>query len=39
MKEASLIQIKKYFRMTTVEFMEEWKKFSEEEKKELQQVF
>ena len=34
MKEASLIEIKKYFDMNTVEFMKEWKVFSEEEKKE-----
>jgi len=34
MKEAGLIEIKKYFKYeNTVEFMKEWKSFSEEEKK------
>lgn len=33
MKEAGLLEIKKYFDMNTVEFMQQWKSFSEEEKK------
>ena len=32
MKEAGLLEIKKYFDMNTVEFMKEWKAFSDEEK-------
>lgn len=33
MKEAGLLEIKKYFDMDTVKFMTEWKQFSDEEKK------
>lgn len=33
MKEASLMDVKRYFDMPTTEFMKQWKAFSEEEKK------
>jgi len=32
MKEATLVQLKNHFGMTTLEFMKEWHSFSEEEK-------
>ena len=32
MKDAGLLEIKKYFNMNTTEFMQEWKDFSDEEK-------
>lgn len=31
MKEAGLLEIKKYFDINTVKFMKEWKQFSEKE--------
>lgn len=37
MKEASIIQVKDYFGMSTSEFMIEWKKFTSEEKQSLKE--
>ena len=34
-KEASLVELKDYFGLSTTEFMKEWKNFNDDERKQL----